>query len=211
MRASKWVLTGLFIAALPAANAWAADGSGLNLSGDKLPWLRWQGRLTVEVQTPLLRSGLGESQATGLQVRSVSLMRDYYITRSLLGAGIEGGLHTTGGLIVSPGSRTAGQGLFGAQPGLSSIARRGDGPAASLLGNDANAEGSATVPYLGVGYIGLSAKGGWSFSADLGLVALAAGNAVKFGRVFTGTQTLDGLAREMRVAPIMQMGLSYSF
>jgi hypothetical protein len=209
MRASKWVLTGLFIAALSAANAWAADGSGLNLSGDKLPWLRWQGRLTVEVQTPLLRSGLGESQATGLQVRSVSLMRDVYLTRSLLGAGIEGGLHTTGGLIVSPGSRTAGQALFGAQPGFNSLARRSDG--ASLLGAETGAEGSATVPYLGVGYTGLSAKGGWSFSADLGLVALAAGNAVKFGRVFSGTQTLDGLAREMRVAPIMQMGLSYSF
>jgi hypothetical protein len=209
MRIAKSVLTGLLIAALPAAATWAADGSGLTPNGDKLPWLRWQGRLTVEVQTPLLRSGLGESQATGLQVRSVSVMRDYYLTRSLLGAGVEGGLHTTGGLIVSPGSRTAGQALFGAQPGFNSLARRSDGT--TLLGTDTSAEGSATVPYLGVGYTGLSAKGGWSFSADLGLVALAAGNAVKFGRVFSGTQTLDGLAREMRVAPIMQMGLSYSF
>ena len=212
MRAAKWAytaLTGLFIAAVPATAAWADDGSGLTTNGDKLPWLRWQGRLSVEVQTPLLRSGLGEAQASGLQVRSVSLMRDYYLTRSLIGAGLEGGLHTTGGLIVSPGSRTAGQAPFGAQPGFNSMARRGDG--ASLLGSDAGTDGSATVPYLGVGYIGQSAKGGWSFSADLGLVALAAGNAVKFGRVFSGTQTLDGLAREMRVAPIMQMGLSYSF
>ena len=208
MRAAKWVITGLFIAALPAA-AWADDGSGLTTNGDKLPWLRWQGRLTVEVQTPLLRSGLGEAQASGLQVRSVSLMRDFYLTRSLIGTNVEGGLHTTGGLIVSPGSRTAGQAPFGAQPGFNSLARRGDG--ASLLGSDTGTDGSATVPYLGVSYTGLSAKGGWSFSADLGLVALAAGNAVKFGRVFSGTQTLDGLAREMHVAPIMQMGLSYSF
>ena len=212
MCTAKSVLTGLFIAALPAAAAWASEGSGLTPNGDTLPWMRWQGRLSVEVQTPQLRSGLGEAQASGLQVRSISLMRDYYFTRSLIGSHLEGGLRTTGGLIVSPGSRTAGQARFGAESGFSSVARRGDGPGASLLGGDAGADGSAaTVPYVGVGYLGQSAKGGWSFSADLGLVALAAGNAVKFGRVFSGTQTLDGLAREMRLAPIMQMGLSYSF
>jgi hypothetical protein len=208
MRSAKWFLTGC-IAALPAAAAWASEGSGLTPNVDTLPWVRWQGRLSLEVQAPLLRADLGGPQASGLQVRSVSLLRDYYLTRSLIGPGTEGGLRTTGGLIVSPGSRSAGQALFGTQPGAYTIARRAAGQAAGL-GADA-AEGNAAVPYLGVGYIGLSSKGGWSFSADLGLIALAAGNVVKFGRVFSGTQSLDGLARDMRLAPVMQMGLSYSF
>jgi hypothetical protein len=205
MRAAKWGLIGC-IATLPMAAAWASEGSGLTPNADTLPWVRWQGRLSLEVQAPLLRADLGGQQPSGLQVRSVSLLRDYYLTRSLIGPGTEGGVRTTGGLIVSPGSRSAGRALFGMQPGAYTVAQR-----ASVLGGDAGADGNAAVPYLGVGYIGLSSKGGWSFSADLGLIALAAGNVVKFGRVFSGTQSLDGLSRELRFAPVMQMGLSYSF
>jgi hypothetical protein len=205
MRAARCFLTGCFAALLPAASAWASEGGGLTPNTE--PWARWQGRLSLEVQAPLLRADLGAPQASGLQVRSVSLLRDYYLTRSLIGAGTEGGLRTTGGLIVSPGSRTAGQALFGTQPGPYTVSQR----AATLGGDTPSSDGNAAVPYLGVGYIGLSSRGGWSFSADLGLVALAAGNVVKFGRVFSGTQSLDGLTREMRFAPVMQMGLTYSF
>jgi hypothetical protein len=205
MRAARCFVTGCIAALLPAASAWASEGSGLTPNAE--PWARWQGRLSLEVQAPLLKADLGGPQASGLQVRSVSLLRDYYLTRSLIGTGTEGGLRTTGGLIVSPGSRTAGQALFGTQPGPYAISQR----AAALGGDTTGTDGNAAVPYLGVGYIGLSTKGGWSFSADLGLVALAAGNVVKFGRVFSGTQSLDGLSRELRFSPVMQMGLTYSF
>jgi hypothetical protein len=211
MRAAQWLISG-FIAALPVAQSWAADGNGLTANAESVPWARWQGRMSFEIQAPLLRSDLGgASAAAGLQIRSVSLLRDYYLTRPLIGAGTEGGLHTTSGLILSSGSRSAGQALFGAQPTALSVARRIAAPVTPSLGADAGTDGSATIPYLGVGYMGQSAKGGWRFSADLGLIALAAGNAVKFGRVFSGSQSLDDLAREMRVAPVMQMGLSYSF
>jgi hypothetical protein len=210
MRAAKWVVSG-FIAALPVAAAWAAEGSGLTPNPDNLSWVRWQGRTSLDVQVPLARADLGGTPVSGLQVRRVSLMRDYYLTRSLIGAGTEGGLHTTGGLIVNPGARSAGQAMFGVQPGAYTVAHRSVGPGAAMLGIDTPPDASTTIPYLGVGYIGLSAKGGWSFSADLGLIALAAGNAVKFGRVFSGSQSLDDLAREMRVAPVLQMGISYSF
>jgi hypothetical protein len=210
MRAAQWVISGL-IAALPVAQSWAADGNGLTANADSVPWARWQGRLSFEVQAPLLRADPGGAPASGLQIQSISLLRDYYLTRSLIGAGTQGGLHTTGGLIVSPGSRSAGQALFGAQPGALSITRRIASPVAPALGNEAGPDGSTTIPYLGVGYMGQSTKGGWSFNADLGLVALEPGNAVKFGRVFSGSQSLYDLARDMRVAPVMQMGLSYSF
>ena len=207
MCAARWLISGL-VAAAPLV-AGASDGSGLTLNADSLPSARWQGRTSFEVQTPLLRSDLGGAQSTGLQVRSVSLMSDYFLTRSLIGAGTLGGLYTTGGLILNSAARSGGPTPLGGQPGL--LVRRTAGPGAALLGSDLPTDSSATVPYLGVGYAGLSVKGGWSFSADLGLVALAPGNVVKFGRVFTGNQGLDDLTRELRFAPVMQMWISYSF
>jgi len=70
---------------------------------------------------------------------------------------------------------------------------------------------SPTLPYLGVGYTGLSPRGGWSFNADLGLVSLSPGNAVKLGRFLGGGQGLDETVRDMRWSPVMQLGVSYSF
>ena len=69
----------------------------------------------------------------------------------------------------------------------------------------------ASLPYLGLGYTGLSARTRWSFSADLGLVALYPGNVSRMGRVMGGTQSLDDLVRDLRLAPLFQLGASYSF
>ena len=208
MRAAKWVLSAIIGAASLSA---AAEGTGLIPHIDNLPWARWQGRVSLTLQEPPFATGLSSSAASGLQLSGVSLMGDYYLTHSLIGSNSEGGLHATSGLILTPRSQPlAGQPVFGAQGGAFSVARRNALPAAALPGSDSSND-FAKVPYLGVGYTGLSAKGSWSFSADLGLVALAAGNAVKFGRVFNGNQSLDDLVREMRVAPLMQVGASYSF
>jgi hypothetical protein len=207
MHAARWLIAGI-VAAAPLGVG-AANGSGLVVTADSLPVTRWQGRTSFEVQSPLVAATLGGAQTTGLQIRSLSVMSDYFLTRSLLGADILGGLHTTGGLILNSAARASSNTRLGGQAGL--LVRRTAGPGAALLGSDLPADSSTTVPYLGVGYTGLSTKGGWSFNADLGLVALAAGNVVKFGRVFTGSQGLNDLTREMRFAPVMQMGLSYSF
>jgi len=66
------------------------------------------------------------------------------------------------------------------------------------------------VPYFGFGYTGLPSKAGWGFSADLGVMALNPGSAVKLGRVFGG-QNLDDVLRDMRLSPLVQLGVSYSF
>jgi hypothetical protein len=34
---------------------------------------------------------------------------------------------------------------------------------------------------------------------------------VRFGRVFNGSQSLDDVVRDMRLAPVVQLGVSYSF
>ena len=67
------------------------------------------------------------------------------------------------------------------------------------------------APYLGIGYTGLSSKGGWGFSADVGVVALSPRSTVKLGRVLGGTQSLDDVLRDMRLSPLLQLGVSYSF
>ncbi|MFG5407861.1 hypothetical protein ABXN37_06800 [Piscinibacter sakaiensis] len=67
------------------------------------------------------------------------------------------------------------------------------------------------MPYLGLGYSAQPARGGWGFSADIGLVAQAPGAVVRLGRVFNGSQTLDDMLREMRLSPLLNVGVSYSF
>lgn len=69
----------------------------------------------------------------------------------------------------------------------------------------------AFTPYLGFGYSAASLKSGWGFSADLGLLPLSPGSAVRLGRVFTGGQSLDDLLRELRWSPLLQLGVSYQF
>jgi hypothetical protein len=64
---------------------------------------------------------------------------------------------------------------------------------------------------VGIGYSNLWGTSGWSFSADLGVVSQNPANAVRFGRVFGGSQGLDDVVRDMRLAPVVQLGVSYSF
>ena len=209
MRTAQWILSAVMVA-VPTTAAWSAEGNGLTPNADKVPWAGWQGRWSVAVQEPAFRSGLLGAEKSGLQVGAVSLMGDYFFTRSLFGAAATGGIHATSGLIVSTRAQPwSGQPVFGTQPGAFSVSRR-SGATVNTFGGDTTQD-NPTVPYLGVGYIGASSKGGWSVSADLGLVALAAGNAVKFGRVFSGSQSLDDLVRDMRLAPVVQLGVSYSF
>ncbi|HEY9240222.1 MAG TPA: hypothetical protein VIP10_15360, partial [Burkholderiaceae bacterium] len=70
---------------------------------------------------------------------------------------------------------------------------------------------TTTVPYLGVGYTNLSVRSGWSFSADLGLVAQGNGSLGRLGRSLSGAQSLDDAVREMRMTPLLQLGVSYAF
>ena len=76
---------------------------------------------------------------------------------------------------------------------------------------DTSPDSSGAVPYLGVGYTGLSGKAGWGFSADLGVMALNPGSAANLGRVFGNVQNLDDVLRDMRLSPLVQVGVSYSF
>lgn len=67
------------------------------------------------------------------------------------------------------------------------------------------------VPYFGVGYTDLPSRAGWGFSADFGLMALSSKSAVRLGGVLGGAQSVDDLLRDLRLSPLIQLGVSYSF
>ena len=193
-----WMIAGLIV----AATAQASEGDGITAKADQVPWARWQGRVSFGSAAGLSRWGAPE--ATGLKLSTLSLLGDYYFTRSLAGLGSAGGFRATSGVLLGPRSQS-----WAGQPGLSagsafSVNTQWPSQFAAV---PSVADDTATVPYLGLGYTGLSPRGGWSFSADLGLVARYPGNAVKFGR----SQSLDDTVRELRLAPMLQFGVSYAF
>ena len=123
-----------------------------------------------------------------------------------------GGFRATSGLLIGARSAWLGGAHSPASTGLLATDRRLFGASANPFAYAADPSAdNATVPYLGIGYSNLSPKSGWHFSADLGVVSQSPGNVVRFGRVFGGSQSLDDVVRDMRLAPVVQLGVSYSF
>ena len=201
---TAWKLGALIVAASGVGHA--ADIAPSDSTSAPQTWARWQGRVSFGTATPTWRSGVADFDQVTQKLGSLSVMGDYYLSSSLIGAGSVGGFRATGGVILGPRSQAwTGQSSVG-NGGVFSIGQRALGTAASPYGND-QAVDNATLPYLGVGYSGLSARSGWSFSADLGLTAQYPGNVGQLGR----GQSLDDVVREMRLAPVLQLGVSYSF
>ena len=206
MRKTAWMLFGSI--ALITGPAMAAEGDSPAPDDDRVAWARWQGRLSLGGNaSPPPRLGVPYSAS---RLPQASLLGDYYFARPFVGPRQLGGFRATSGLLFGPR-----QALSISQPGAPagsafSIGSRPFGAAAPSRPGDATTD-SATLPYLGVGYTGLSPRSGWSFNADLGMVAQGSGNTVRLGRVFSGGQSLDDAVREMRLAPLLQLGVSYSF
>ncbi len=196
---------GLFL----AFTAYAA-GDGLKLPSGESAWARWQARLSLGSTAPTWQANLKEPAPAGLRVNAVSVAGDYYFTESLFDRHSLGGLRATSGLIVGPRSQaTTGQPTLGAR-GTSFAAERRLFSTALTATGDPTSE-TASLPYFSFGYTGLSLQGKWSFSADLGVVALQPGNAVRLGRVVGGGQSFDDVWRDLRWSPVLQMGVSYAF
>lgn len=179
--------------------AWAADGLSTDGSMSLLPW---KGRLSLGATAPDWRADLAGTESAGLKLGGVTVMGDYYFLNKAL-PGTAGGFRATSGLV------------YGSRPTLwagttSVAAARGIGLNRQAAVTPDSTDPS-TLPYLGFGYTGLSPRGGWSFSADVGLLAQNPSSAVKFGRVFSGTQNFDEVMRELRLAPVVQLGVSYAF
>ncbi|MGM9516439.1 hypothetical protein ACS5PK_19475 [Roseateles sp. DB2] len=183
-----------------AAQAQAPSQGMSHASVGEAPGLRWQARVQLSQVD-------GVDGSTGRSSRSLSaaLLGDYYLTRSGLGEGVRGGLRATGGLMMGPLSITqSGSGLTLSPQSMSlghslAVGLRSVGSA-----NERGDPGS-TLPYIGIGYSGISTRGGWGFSADLGLVNR---NGLRLGN---SLGSVDEALRDNRLMPLLQFGLSYSY
>lgn len=199
------IVAALVASALSVATpASALDaGSGLSVPDSELGWDRWQGRVTISTELPTWRANLNQGTPNGLQVGGLSVMGDYYFASLPMGAQGAGGFRATSGLLFGAGGSPSGTG-GGSTWG---IGRRAN----TALPGETQSELNATAPYVGLGYSGLTGRNGWGFAADVGFVARSAGSSQPFGRAALGAQSLDDLVRDMHLAPIVQLGVSYAF
>jgi hypothetical protein len=197
---------------LAAASIAHADG-GLKLGSSLGFWFDLQTRLrfSAAVLEPLPLSPVERAAAGGYGLGpAASLTGDYYfLSQELADPRLPpSGLRASGAVFVRPGGV--------ALSDLAWSTRAASGPArpwrtAYGLPADAGGLAPSATPYLGIGYSDYSLKTGWSFWADVGLVVENPGQALGLGRVVTGSQGVDELVRELRLSPMLQLGVNYAF
>lgn len=211
MRSARWWVAAA-VTCSAAGSAWAIEGDGL-VPSKNAPWPRWQTRLSLATTVAPLRPDPMNADPNASRFAGATVLSDYYFARSLPLLGDSGGFRATSGMLF--GTRSGS--MLSTGPGTAlggrtfSIDRRTVGGLKLPGMPDAPPDGTGGVPYFGVGYTGLPSKAGWGFSADLGVMALSPGSAVKLGRMFGGGQSLDDVLRDMRLSPLVQLGVSYSF
>jgi hypothetical protein len=201
---------------IPWALLWAAglavaDG-GLKVGVQGGFWSDVQTQLrvnavVVETAPPLL--GYAASTGwTGYAPAAASVGGDYYFSKSLVDtAAPPSGFRASGALLIrQPGVSLSDLAWSSRAP--TSQAQRHPVPSPG----DHGSQSVSAMPYLGIGYSDYSLKSGWGFWADIGLVVQSPGSALGVGRgVMSGTQNLDDLVRELRLSPMLQLGVNYSF
>ena len=211
MRNVPWICAAAAAGALARADA-RAEGDGLSANADRFAWARFQSRIAFAPGAPGWRADFAPMERTGLQIGSLGLLGDVYLGSAKAAAGTPAvGFRATSGILIGARSPLLSAATTPSAGGLYASNRRLFGASPGTLVASETSVDSSTVPYIGIGYSNLSTKSGWSFSADLGVVSQSPGNVVRFGRVFGGSQSLDDVVRDMRLAPVVQLGVSYSF
>ncbi|MBT9490820.1 MAG: hypothetical protein IV107_00400 [Paucibacter sp.] len=183
--------------------SWAADIAKAKLVATP----SWQARLQLSTLEPALAGSYEAQSYSGPRLLSANLLGDYYLTGSGFGD-VQGGLRATGGLMLGSLSQSSAGLALGASTGGQpwSVGQRH----ISLLTPLADAtDPYGSMSYLGIGYTGQSLRGGWGFSADLGLVNGSATSGLRLGA--SKSQGMEDLLRDMRYRPVLQLGLSYSY
>lgn len=122
--------------------------------------------------------------------------------------GMAGGFRATSGLLVGERSMALGAPMIAPLNGVANtVARNSSG--APRFGESVPQAWSA-VPYIGIGYSGMSLKGGWGFTADVGLAGTSGGLRTR-REAAPSSQNIDELLRELRLSPVLQFGASYAF
>lgn len=172
----------------------AAEG----LSVPDVTWQRWQARAAVSTYD------------TSTRLAAASLVGDYYFRGLRLGhAGTTGGFRATSGLVLGAGSALLG--AAGVPSRIGSGLALGHLSMSALLPGADPADAGAALPYLGLGFTSLESAGGWGFSADVGVVGRNAAGTTDLGRALFGNQGLDTAFRNLRLTPVLQLGVRYTF
>lgn len=172
----------------------AADG----LAVPESAWQRWQARVAVSTYDASPR------------VAAASLVGDYYFRGLRLGhQGTAGGFRATSGLVLGAGSALLG--AAGVPTRMGRGLSLGHVSMSSLQPGTDPGDAGSTLPYLGLGFTSVGAAGGWGFTADVGVVAHAGSDGTGFGRAQLGNHSLDAAIRTLRLTPVLQLGVRYSF
>ena len=194
-------MLGLLATAAPVA---LAQG-GLRLDGSPAQataWPRWQARLGLSASASAIDAD------TRWQVSGGQLLGDYYWGGLRpAGVGRSGGFRATSGLLLGQRSIALGTPNLAAPGGTGLPLSRSLRPMAGLA--ESPAEPWSAVPYVGIGYSGMSLRGGWGFTADFGLASTGGLGARRDSAI--GIQGVDELLREWRLTPVLQFGASYAF
>lgn len=192
---------GLVLAATFAATLAAQAADGLSTPRAETLWPRWQARIAVQSASisPLSLAGLMEPAGGQRSVQGGAVFGDYYFATPSFGAFRASGGFVSGALGGLPLASTSAGPLQGLSLEGASLLR--------LPGSEA----PAALPYLGLGFSSLPRRDGLAISADLGLVAEHPGAAAGMRRAVFGSQALDGALREMRLSPLLQLGVRYTF
>ena len=199
MRNVLWICAAV-ASALTMAEA-RAEGEGLSADADRVPWARFQSRISYAPGAPGWRADLAPSERTGLQVGGLGLLGDVYFgSAPAPRAASPGGFRATSGLLISSRSAWLGTGSAPTS-GVLATDRRLFGASASpfTYPTDPTVD-NTTLPYIGIGYSNLSTKSGWHFSADLGVVSQSPGNMVRFGKVLAARNSSNSGIRCRKAA-----------
>ena len=191
------------LAATPAA--WSQ--SGLRLPNAPEPretvWPQWQARMGLATTASAI------DPVSLWHASAGQLLGDYY-WNGLPPAGgrHSGGFRATGGLLLGQRSLALGTPTLSSSQGVGLTLSRIARPSTGL--GEAMSEPWSAAPYVGIGYSGISIRGGWGFTADVGLAGTAGGLRTRREATF-GTQGAEDLLRELRLTPVLQVGASYAF
>lgn len=201
---APWVAA-WFVAAVTGslASSAALANQGLVANAGEWLWPQLQARITVQTAAiaPVMLTRLFEPGAAATRgVQGGSLLGDYIFATP----GFGNFRATSGVMLGGPG----GAPVLNATP----LSRVGvtvlDGGA---IASSAAADSPSTLPYLGLGYSSASLWRSLSVSADVGLVAGRPAGLSGLGRAMLGSQAMDAAVRDLRLAPVLQLGVRYSF
>jgi hypothetical protein len=180
----------------------ACAAQGLSLPATETMWPQWQARITLLTTGggALALAPLSDSGAAPGGLRGGALVGDYVFANPTFGR-----FRASGGLL---------SGHLGGLPLANALASPRLGVAVQRSVAPAWGQGPDTpepLPYIGFGFSGAAGLAGLSLTADLGLVAERPEAAVGLGRALFGNQGMERSLRELRLAPVMQLGVRYTF